>query len=143
MNRRPRVVLDTNVVVSAMLSKSGASNRILGMTGGNEFRHVVSVPLALEYEATLRRRLPAARFPNRDIDALVDYLCLTADRRPVFFLWRPILADSKDDMILEVAVAAMCTHIVTFNDAHFAPARSFGLSVIKPSNFLSLIRGGK
>jgi len=124
-----------------MLSKSGASNRILGMIGGGAFRHVVSVPLALEYEAVLQRRLPPTRFPKRDVDTLVDYLCRTADKRPVFFLWRPILADSKDDMILELAVAAMCTHIVTFNGADFAPARSFGLKVIEPSGFLSIIRG--
>lgn len=141
MPRAIRVVLDTNVLVSALLSIRGASNRILGLVGRGEFSHFVSVPLALEYEATLRRMLPTDRFSAEDIGAMIDYLCQTGERQEIFFLWRPLLTDPGDDMILELAVAGMCSHIVTFNLTHFSGAASFGITVIRPADFLSLLRG--
>jgi predicted nucleic acid-binding protein len=57
----------------------------------------------------------------------------------VFFLWRPLLKDPKDDMVLEVAVAAGCTRIVTFNGKDFAGAQRFGIKVLTPQAFLAEI----
>jgi predicted nucleic acid-binding protein len=99
------------------------------------------VPLALEYEATLRQMLPTSRFSAEDIGSIIDYLCRTGDRQEIFFLWRPLLTDPGDDMILELAVAGMCSHIVTFNTSHFSGAESFGISVVRPADFLSQLRG--
>lgn len=44
-------------------------------------------------------------------------------------------------MILELAVAGSCSHIVTFNVTHFSGAESFGINVVRPADFLSLLRG--
>ena len=57
----------------------------------------------------------------------------------VFFLWRPLLPDSKDDMVLEAAVAASCDFLVTFNTRDFTPAKQFNLKVVTPPQFLAYI----
>jgi len=54
----------------------------------------------------------------------------------VFYLWRPTLRDPKDDLVLEVAVAAGCEGIVTFNERDFAGAERFGLRVMPPGELL-------
>ena len=59
----------------------------------------------------------------------------------VFYLWRPVLKDPKDDMVLEVAVAAGCSHIVTFNTRDFAGADRFGIKIVTPQTFLAKIGG--
>ena len=50
-----RVVLDTDVVVAAMRSRTGASAEVLRLAGAGRLRLLVSVPLILEYEAVTTR----------------------------------------------------------------------------------------
>jgi predicted nucleic acid-binding protein len=57
----------------------------------------------------------------------------------IFFLWRPFLRDSKDEMVLELAVKAGCQSIITYNIRDFAGVEQFGLNLLKPSEFLRLI----
>ncbi|HKI21043.1 MAG TPA: PIN domain-containing protein, partial [Isosphaeraceae bacterium] len=54
----------------------------------------------------------------------------------IYYLWRPLLRDPKDDLVLELAVAANCEGIVTFNARDFAGVERFGLWVMTPSEFL-------
>ena len=70
---------------------------------------------------------------------ILDYICEVANPRKVFYLWRPILKDPKDDMVLELAVAASCNFIVTFNQQDFQGVEKFGLQVLPPKEFLQLI----
>jgi predicted nucleic acid-binding protein len=53
-----RVVIDTNVIIAAMRSKQGASNRFLRMLGTGKFEAFLSVPLVLEYEEVCKRIMP-------------------------------------------------------------------------------------
>jgi predicted nucleic acid-binding protein len=50
-----RVVLDTNILVSALRSKQGPSRVLLRRLAAGEFTALVSVPLFLEYESVLKR----------------------------------------------------------------------------------------
>jgi putative PIN family toxin of toxin-antitoxin system len=55
--KRLEVVIDTNVLVSALKSKRGASFRLLTLIGQNKFNVNLSVPLILEYEDVSRTKL--------------------------------------------------------------------------------------
>jgi putative PIN family toxin of toxin-antitoxin system len=132
-------VLDTNVLVAASRSRRGASARVLSLVGSGRFEICISVPLVLEYEEAVMRHLDE-RSPARKVwSDILDYICLVGRRQEVFFLWRPLLRDPKDDMVLEVAVAAGCGRIVSFNKRDFAGADSFGLKVLDPKEFLTEI----
>ncbi|MFQ5705272.1 MAG: putative toxin-antitoxin system toxin component, PIN family [Gemmatimonadales bacterium] len=72
---------------------------------------------------------------------VVDYLCRIGDNRAIQFLWRPILRDPKDEIVLELAVAAGCRYIVTFNLRSFARAAQFELDVMTPREFLLVVGG--
>jgi len=134
----PLVVLDTNVLVSALRSHRGASFAVVERIGGGDFEIAVSVPLVLEYEdAMLRHR--GALSPE-DVGDIVDYICSAAVRQDVFFLWRPLLRDPGDDMVAEVAVAAGAVAVVTYNRRDFVEVRKFGLAVWSPQQLLERIK---
>ena len=133
--KRPLVVLDTNVVVSALRSQDGCAFQVLPATGGGSFDIAISVPLVLEYEAALLAQR-VATITESDVRAVLDYLCAEGYQQPVFFLWRPMLRDPKDDMVLELAVAAQCVAVVTYNTRDFAGADRFGVAVWTPADLL-------
>ena len=134
-----QVVLDTNVVVSALRSRRGTSFQVLRSVGSGRFDIAVSVPLVLEYEAAVRT-VPGLVVSEQDQAAVLDYLVRVAHRQEVFFLWRPALRDPKDDMVLELAVAAGCQAIVTYNRRDFAGSERYGVHVWSPADLLRAVR---
>ncbi len=135
----PRVVLDTNVLVAALRSNRGASFRLLSEIGSARFEVCLSVPLMLEYETVLFRHARTLGLSRTDIGDVLDYICSVAHRQEIFFLWRPQLRDLADDMVLELAVAAGCQFIVSFNTRDFGSTRAFSLRVLTPREFLQTI----
>ena len=132
----PQVILDTNVVVSALRSNLGSSFRLLSLVGQGEFEINLSVPLVLEYEEVCKRLLNDIPLDVDDIEAIIDFLCSVARLHEIYFLWRPLLRDPKDDMVLELAVTSQAEFIVTFNTTDFEGAEQFGVSVVTPTEFL-------
>ncbi|MCL4535983.1 MAG: putative toxin-antitoxin system toxin component, PIN family [Nitrospirae bacterium] len=137
--KKAEIVIDTNVIVSALRSQRGASYKLLMELGSNRFDINVSVPLILEYESAAKRLIGKTKLKKRDIDDILDYICSEAKRWKIFYLWRPYLKDPKDDMVLEAAVTAKCDFIVTYNKDDFRNVRTFGLRVVAPKEFLKLI----
>ena len=109
------------------------------LVGGEKFAISVSVPLVLEYEEAVKRLIGPAAWSERGIDDILDYICAAADHQEVFYLWRPFLKDADDDMVLEVAVAAGCDFIVTYNKTDFGNVERFGLRVVTAKEFLEEI----
>ncbi len=133
----PRVVLDTNVVIAALRSQRGASYRLLMLVGTGRFDINLSVPMVLEYEEVAKRLANEIRLSLPAIDDIIDYLCSVALQHNIHYLWRPVLPDPKDDMVLEVAVAGQCAFIVTYNGKHFGGAQQFGIGIITPAELLA------
>jgi len=126
----PRIVLDTNVLYAGLYSASGKSHQLLKALLDGRIRIALSTPLLFEYEDVLKRNQAVLNLVDAEVDAVLDQLCALADFQTVYFLWRPCLPDAKDDMVLELAVAAQVRHIVTFNAKDFRPASQFGIDVI-------------
>jgi predicted nucleic acid-binding protein len=90
----------------------------------------------LEYEEVLLRELPHLEVPRSGVEAVLDYHCMVATHHQIFFLWRHYLRDPSDDMVLELAVAARCDFVVTYNVRDFVSIEEFGLRAIEPGAFL-------
>lgn len=128
--------MDTCVLVPALRSRRGASHRLLRLIDSGKFEVSLSVPLLLEYEEVCKRLVGTIPLTESDIDAVLDYFCHVAHHQTVFYLWRPFLKDPEDDMVLELAVAADCQVIVTYNVRDFRGAERFGIRVLTPQEFL-------
>jgi putative PIN family toxin of toxin-antitoxin system len=136
----PRIVADTNVFVAALRSQYGASYKLFMLLESGKFEINVSVPLVFEYEEVAKRLVgKKTGLRPSDVDDILDYVCSVANRRKVYYLWRPFLKDPKDDMVLELAVSAGCDIIVTYNKEDFAGVEQFGVRVMTAQEFLRVI----
>ncbi len=132
-------MIDTNVLVAALRSSSRASHQIILAADAGRFEMALSISLLVEYEDVTSRPDSGIALTAAAIDAIIGRLAAICHRQPIYFLWRPLLPDPKDDMVLELAIASSATHIITFNKKDFSPASRFGITIISPSQFLALI----
>lgn len=136
-----RVVFDTNVLVAAGRSSRGASNRLLSLLPHEGFTPVISPALYLEYLSVLLRPENVSVFdrtPQGVTDFVRQFLSYS-HRQRVYFKWRPMLRDPDDDFVLELAINAGCSYVITFNKKDFAGCEFFGIKVLSPSEFLYII----
>ena len=108
----------------------------------------VSVALALEYEAVLRRAAmrEASSATEAELDIVLDALLFAARRIiPIRTRLRPALRDPDDEMVLECAVQSGAAAIVTINVKDFQPAAArYRIAILKPGELLArLTRGEK
>ena len=76
------------------------------------------------------------------IDDLTDFFCAVGERHQIHYLWHPQLQDLKDDMVLELAIAAHANKIVTLQKKHIKDVLHYVIEVISPQDLLSRIGAG-
>ena len=131
--------MDTNVVVAGLRSPSGASAKLLEMALDRQFSLVLSVALALEFEAVCNdpsQRI-ASGLSEEEVNQIISSLCTVADPVSVHLLWRPQLRDPGDEMVLEAAINGYADALVTFNQRDFGDVPSrFGIALLTPQQAL-------
>ena len=129
-----RLVLDTSVVVAGLRSPDGASRLWLEAALRGRFSLLLSVPLLLEYEAVLSRKdnLAASNLEKSEVGALLDAFCKLGEPVELQYLWRPMLRDPGDEMVLETAALGRADALLTFNIRDFAGSERWGISVEEP-----------
>ena len=115
-----RLVLDTNVLVSAFLVGGGAGTaprRVLRLCLEGRAVPLMGTALHAEYEDVLGRDDLFARSPLSlgEREVLLDALMSVCAWMPVYYLRRPNLPDAGDDHLIELAVAGNADWIVTAN----------------------------
>ena len=134
-----RMVLDTNVLVTALRSSDGASNHLLRAVAQRRITALSSTALFLEYEAVLKR--PEQRLANGlnfdEIEQVLSHLAALLEPVDLAFAWRPQLSDPDDELVLAAAVNGRADVIATFNIRDFEPsAGRFGVKVLTPGQIL-------
>jgi putative PIN family toxin of toxin-antitoxin system len=130
-----RLVLDTDVIVSALRSDQGASRQLILAALDKRFVMLASVPLFLEYEAVLTRpeQMCETGLTIAETMSVLNALMAIIEPVELRFLWRPMAADPGDEMVLETAVNGGASSIATFNVRHLRPAaRVFGIDAARP-----------
>lgn len=134
-----RYVLDTDVIVAAMRSPTGASAALLLAALDRKVTLVASVPLVVEYEATcsLAEHRLASGLSEIGVRQYLDGIAALVEPVETHFLWRPRLRDPADEMILEAAVNGQANAIVTFNLRDYGTTpNEFGIDLLRPSEAL-------
>jgi putative PIN family toxin of toxin-antitoxin system len=133
-----RVVLDTNVLVSAMLSGGGAPDMVLQLVLMGELTLLADSRILAEYDEVTAR--PRFGFDDEERRALLDVLTDLAE--PV--ISRPLaltLPDPDDRVFVEVAIAGRADALVTGNVRHFrAEHGRLPVSVLTPRQLVDRVR---
>jgi putative PIN family toxin of toxin-antitoxin system len=138
-----RVVLDTDVVISALRSVTGGSNAVLREVAYGRLVPLVTPALFLEYEAVLKRAEQRAvhGLDLSEIDHFLAALASASEAVEVSFQWRPQLSDANDEMVFEAAINGHADALITHNVKDFAQAAiKFGLPILRPGALLKEIR---
>jgi uncharacterized protein len=130
-----RVVLDTNVVVSAALSAEGAPAAVLDLALGKRILMLVTPDMLVEYEKVLH-------YPKLKLDPARIAAFLSDIRRashPVTSRRTlSISRDESDNRFYECAGAGDADYIVTGNIRHF-PVRYKRTEIVTPGEFIALV----
>jgi putative PIN family toxin of toxin-antitoxin system len=132
-----RIVLDTNVLVSGLLSPFGPPGEIVRMVSAGTLRLCVDARVMAEYEDVLAR--PRLGFDPDAVAALMDYI----DFRSEVVASSPLstrLPDPDDEPFREITLACQSDYLVTGNLAHFPAAGRGGVLVVSPAEFMEAYR---
>jgi putative PIN family toxin of toxin-antitoxin system len=139
-----RVVIDTDVMVAAFDSPSGASRQVLLDILDGKAELLLSTSLMLEYEAVLTRPrvLSMIGIDATEVLSVLDELAALCVPVAFDYRWRPAARDPDDDLVIETAVNGSADVIASFNVADMiAAATRFAIAVERPAAVLRRIRG--
>ncbi|MBI4872580.1 MAG: putative toxin-antitoxin system toxin component, PIN family [Candidatus Riflebacteria bacterium] len=140
---RMRLVVDTNVLLSALRSPLGASYWLIRRILDRSVEAAVTVPVFFEYEAVLLRseNLDRIGWSASQMQTFLTTLLSVLVPTNVWYLWRPGYAEPADEMFVECAVASSANVLVTFNTRDYLQAsRRFRFEIQTPAQTVSLLR---
>lgn len=131
----PRVVVDTNVLISGLLTPDSPSGRILSLvTEPNTFTLVISQEIFVEYaEVASRRKFQFSKPKLEKAMRLIVEHSLNVS--PCYSL--DVAVEPTDNKFLECALEGNASFLVTENRKHFPFTRFRGVKILSPSEFLS------
>ena len=135
------VTLDTNVLLQAFCSRSGASHAVFRLIRNGDLRLALSVPVFEEYRAVLTRpkSMEMMNLATDQVDTVLRFVAFVSSPSQVYYLWRPNLQDEADNMFVELAVASESNYLITQNTRDFVSGselRHDSFGVVTPYRFL-------
>lgn len=135
-----RAVLDTNILLSALRSRNGASHEILCRLVSRQFELVIGNTVLAEYDEVLKRECPRFGVPVATVDRFLDALCASSTYFQTSSFWKPALPDPDDEAIAQLALEAKVGYLVTCNQRHFPAERLPAIRVITPKELLQVLK---
>jgi len=117
-----RVVVDTSVVVAALIGEKGPAREILRRCLKGEFQPLMSNALFLECEDVAGRKDVKRICPlnEAEIRALLNAYYSVCEWVPIYYLWRPNLKDEGDNHIIELSISGRAECVITQNIKDFS-----------------------
>ena len=132
-----KIVLDTNVLVSGLLTPFRSSGEIVRMISAGELILYIDARILSEYQEVFYR--PKFKFNKDHVSILLDFIKLYGQ----FVSSVPLknrLPDSDDEPFLEVAIAGKVRSLITGNIVHYPPLYREGIKIFSPSEFVEYFR---
>ena len=137
-----RVVLDTNVFISGILSPKGPPGLILKAWEDQIFDLIVSEPILKEMERVLRYEKIRKRhgWNDKEIKAFIRVIPLFAILTPGKTKLKKRLKDPEDEKFLIAALEGEADYLVT-GDSQLLKVENYqGTEIIRPRDFISLLK---
>jgi putative PIN family toxin of toxin-antitoxin system len=133
-----RAVLDTNVVVSALLF-DGQASRLLALWQQRRFIPVISRPILQEYLRVLA--YPKFKLTAQEVRDAIEQLLPYAEVASPSRRLRVIRRDPDDNRFLECVVAAKAQYLVSGDDDLLSLGTFQGIRVVSVAEFLAILEG--
>lgn len=138
-----RIVVDTSVIISALISSTGASRELLRRCLQRRYQPLMGNALFCEYEQVINRSevLRLCPLSTEEVQTLIAAFMSVCEWTRIYYLWRPNLKDEADNHLIELAIAGNARIIATYNIKDFRqPQLIFPeLSIKKPDEIINLV----
>lgn len=135
-----RIVVDTSVLISALISNEGSNRKVLRFCLNGQYIPLISNALFREIEDVNARAEIVELCPLSSVEKrqLLDAFYSVCHWIPIYYLWRPNLKDESDNFLIELAIAGNARCIVTNNIKDLTGAElSFeNLQIVTPEMFV-------
>jgi len=131
-----KIVLDTNVLVSAFLKPHSKPARIMRLVLQGDIQIIINEPILAEYLEVLKR--PKFDLNLEDVQTIVDFIRSKGVNAPSLAESFD-LPGSSDEPFLEAALASTADVLITGNRKHFPKRSCKGQKVVTPAEFLNLL----
>jgi putative PIN family toxin of toxin-antitoxin system len=135
-----RLVLDTSVVISALIGRRGPSREVIRKCLQGTYNPLISNALFQEYEDVSKRTQVLNKCPlsQAEISELLHAIYSVCEWVPIYYLWRPNVKDEADNFLIELAIAGNAAAIVSNNvkDLKNAELSFPQLRIMKPEQLL-------
>lgn len=136
-----KIVIDTSVFISALISSQGASREILRQCLLLRYQPLMGNALFCEYEQVINRDeiLRSCPLSLKEIQTLMASFISICEWTQIYYLWRPNLKDEADNHLIELAIAGNAKIIVTNNIKDFKQTQLIFpyLLIKKPSEIIN------
>jgi putative PIN family toxin of toxin-antitoxin system len=135
-----RAVIDTNILVRALINRAGTVRPLLTALDAGMYTVILSIPLLAELREVLRRPRMSRKYGivEDDIDNLVRLLVRNGEVVTPTRTIR-VCRDPRDDMFLEAAVAGRADVIVSGDEDLLVLDPFEGIKIVGPAAFLSML----
>ncbi len=134
------IVVDTSILISALIGVKGPSREVLRQCLNGSHRPIISNALFHEYEDVSKRSRILNKCPLKEseIKELLNAFYSVCTWVPIYYLWRPNIIDEGDNFLIELAIAGNAEFIITNNirDLVTAELKFPELKIVKPETFL-------
>lgn len=136
-----RIVVDTNIFVSALLGARNASRTVIHHCLEGRYQPLMGNALFNEYNSLLGRTklFEKCSLEHEQRIELFEAFLSVCKWIEIYFLWRPNLRDEGDNHLIELAVAGGAKNIITNNIKDFRRAELLfpEINIQRPENFLA------
>ena len=134
-----KIVIDTSVWISALITKDSKAREVLRLVLQKELFPQISEALYIEYESVMKRK-KIQNLTSLTIDEqkeLFNAYLSTCKYNDIYYTWRPNLIDEGDNFLVELAVASGAEIILTYNIKDFKSSElTFSHRVMTPEDFI-------
>jgi putative PIN family toxin of toxin-antitoxin system len=135
-----KIVVDTNVFISAIISSKGLNRELIKRCLLGEYKPLIGNALFLEYESVMERPEIISKCPldrTEILDLLVTFVGVS-EWVNIYYSWRPNLKDEGDNHLIELAVAGNAKIVATNNVKNFKGAELIfpDVMILKPEQII-------
>jgi len=119
-----RVVVDTNIFVSAVMGADSASRQVIRLCMEGALAPLMGKALLSEYEDVCGRDqiFKQSMISREQRGILLDAFMSCCTWVPIYYLWRPNLKDEADNHLIELAIGGRASMLITANKRDFRQA---------------------
>ena len=134
------VVVDTSVLISALIGTQGPSREILRRCLQSKYTPLISNSLFFEYDDVANREhiLNLCPLSANEVRDLLNAFYSVCHWLPIYYLWRPNIKDEGDNFLIELALAGNASTIISNNvkDLRCAELNFPSLCIVTPDQLL-------